>query len=58
MLRAALETADLEKALAELKATGWDGWECRLPLGWMGSVKRMQRVCDDAGVPMAVVSAR
>jgi sugar phosphate isomerase/epimerase len=48
---------DLEKALPELKRSGWDGWECRLPLDWMGSVKRMRQVCDDAGMPMAVMSA-
>ena len=48
---------DLVQALPELKKAGWDGWECRLPLDWMGSVKRMKQVCDDAGMPMAVMSA-
>ena len=27
---------DLEPALEALKAAGWDGWEGRLSLDWMG----------------------
>ncbi len=48
---------DLERALPMLKEAGWDGWECRLPLDWMGSVSRMRRICADAEMPMAVMGA-
>ncbi|MFH1567462.1 MAG: hypothetical protein ABIL09_05620, partial [Gemmatimonadota bacterium] len=48
---------DLERALPGLAAAGWDGWECRLPLDWMGPVSRMRRVCEAAGMPVAVMSA-
>ena len=48
---------DLPAALAELKAAGWDGWEGRLPLDWLGTPRRLRRVCDDAGMPMAVFTA-
>lgn len=48
---------DLERALPELARAGWNGWECRLPLDWMGPVSRMRRVCADAGMPVAVMGA-
>ena len=48
---------DLEKALTELVNAGWDGWECRLPLDWMGPPRRMKKLCDDIGMPMAVYTA-
>ncbi|MEE2657015.1 MAG: sugar phosphate isomerase/epimerase [Candidatus Latescibacterota bacterium] len=45
---------DLEKALPELKKAGWDGWEGRLPLDWLGPPSRLRRVCEDAEMPMMV----
>ena len=48
---------DLEPALDELKRAGWDGWECRLPLDWLGTPQRLRRVCQDAGMPMVVYTA-
>lgn len=48
---------DLEPALEELKKAGWDGWECRLPLDWLGSAARVRRICDNVGMPLAVYSA-
>jgi sugar phosphate isomerase/epimerase len=48
---------DLERALDELKKAGWDGWECRLPLDWLGTPARVRRVCDDAGMPLVVYTA-
>ena len=48
---------DLERALPELKKAGWDGWEGRLPLDWMGPPSRLRRVCEDAGMPMVVYTA-
>ncbi|MBT3343046.1 MAG: sugar phosphate isomerase/epimerase [Gemmatimonadetes bacterium] len=49
---------DLEQALPALAESGWDGWECRLPIEWMGPVSRMRRLCDEAGMPVAVMSAQ
>ena len=48
---------DLERALPALKAAGWDGWEGRLPLDWMGPASRLRRICDDADMPMCVFTA-
>ena len=48
---------DLPAALAELKKAGWDGWEGRLPLDWMGPPAHLKKVCDDAGMPLAVMTA-
>lgn len=48
---------DLDAGLAELKQAGWDGWEARLPLDWLGTPKRVRRVCADTGMPMAVYTA-
>jgi sugar phosphate isomerase/epimerase len=49
---------DLERALATLKEAGWDGWECRLPLDWLGTPSRVKRICDDAGMPICCFSAQ
>ena len=35
---------DLAKALPELKKAGWDGWEGRLSLDWLGPPKRLKQV--------------
>lgn len=48
---------DLPAALAALKTAGWDGWEGRLPLDWLGPPSRLRRVCADAGMPMLVYTA-
>ena len=48
---------DLERCLAELAEAGWDGWECRLPLDWLGPPARVRRICADAGMPLAVLTA-
>ena len=48
---------DLEKALPELKKAGWDGWEGRLPLDWLGPPKRLKQVCEDADMPLCVFTA-
>ena len=48
---------DLPAALAELKAAGWDGWEGRLPLDWLGTPRRVKQVCDETGMPLAVFTA-
>ncbi len=48
---------DLEPALEALKAAGWDGWEGRLSLDWMGPPKRLRRICANTGMPMTVYTA-
>ena len=48
---------DLEQALDELKQAGWDGWEARLPLDWLGTPQRLRRVCENAGLPLVVYTA-
>ena len=49
---------DLEQALEALKKSGWDGWECRLPLDWLGPAGRVRKICDNVGLPMAVYTAQ
>jgi sugar phosphate isomerase/epimerase len=48
---------DLEPALDALAEAGWDGWEGRLPLDWMGTPQRMRRICENAGMPLVVLTA-
>ena len=48
---------DLAKALPELKKAGWDGWEGRLPLDWLGPPQRLKQVCEDADMPLCVFTA-
>ncbi len=48
---------DLEPCLAAVKEAGWDGWECRLPLDWLGTPQRIRRICDNIGLPMVVYTA-
>jgi len=50
-------TPDLEPALEALNKAGWDGWEGRLPLDWLGTPARLRRICENAGMPMAVFTA-
>lgn len=48
---------DLEPALEALKAAGWDGWEGRLPLDWVGPPSRLRKICRNTGMPMAIFTA-
>jgi sugar phosphate isomerase/epimerase len=48
---------ELEPALAELKQAGWQGWEGRLPLDWLGAPSRLRRICDNVGLPLVVYTA-
>jgi sugar phosphate isomerase/epimerase len=48
---------DLPAALAALKKAGWDGWEGRLPLDWMGPPSSLRQVCEDADMPLLVYTA-
>jgi sugar phosphate isomerase/epimerase len=48
---------DLEPALEMLKEAGWEGWEGRLPLDWLGPARRVRRICENTGMPMAIYTA-
>ena len=48
---------DLEPGLESLAEVGWDGWEGRLSLNWMGTPSRIKRICDNTGMPLAVLTA-
>ncbi|HXF63174.1 MAG TPA: sugar phosphate isomerase/epimerase [Caldilineaceae bacterium] len=49
---------DLEPALAALKEAGWQGWEGRLPLDWLGTPARVRRVCQNTEMPLVVYTAQ
>jgi len=51
------QNPDLEAALTELKRAGWDGWEGRAPLDWLGTPKHLRKICEDTGMPLAVYTA-
>jgi sugar phosphate isomerase/epimerase len=51
------KTPDLEPALQELKKAGWDGWEGRLSLDWLGTPQRLRRICTNVGLPLTVYTA-
>ena len=48
---------DLEPALEALKEAGWDGWEGRLPLDWLGTPQGLRQVCANTDMPMVVYTA-
>lgn len=52
------QNPDLEPALEALAEAGWDGWEGRLSLDWMGPPKRLRRICENTGMPLAVLTAK
>lgn len=52
------QTPDFEELLTQLKAAGWDGWEMRQSLDWVGTPKHIRQVCDNVGLPIAAVTAR
>jgi inosose dehydratase len=51
------QTPDLEPLLVQLKEAGWDGWEMRQSLEWMGTPGRVRRICENVGLPVVVVTA-
>ncbi len=48
---------DLEQGLEELKKAGWDGWEGRLPLDWLGTPARLHQICRNTDMPLIVYTA-
>lgn len=49
------QAPELEKELEALRATGWDGWEARQPLDWLGTPARVRILCERFGVAVAAV---
>ena len=52
------QTPELEPLLTQIKEAGWDGWELRQSLDWLGTAKRVKQISDNVGLPVAVVTAR
>lgn len=48
--------AELEAHLGRLAETGWQGWETRESLDWLGTAGRVRRLCAAAGIEVAAVS--
>ena len=51
------QTPNLELLLTQIKEAGWHGWELRQSLNWLGTPKRVKQICDNVGLPVAVVTA-
>jgi sugar phosphate isomerase/epimerase len=49
------QTPDLERVLTAVREAGWEGWELRQSLDWLGSAQRVRRISLQAGLPVAVV---
>lgn len=49
------EAPHLERELAVLQEAGWDGWEVRQPLDWLGTPGRVRKLCERFGVEVAAV---
>ncbi|MEK7399265.1 MAG: sugar phosphate isomerase/epimerase [Candidatus Poribacteria bacterium] len=48
---------NFEEVLKMIKDTGWDGWEVRQSLDWLGPAKRLRNLSDNAGLDIACVTA-
>ncbi len=46
---------NLEEKLVTLRELGWDGWETRLSLDWLGPASRVKKLCTNANVQIAAV---
>ena len=46
---------DLAQELEALRTFGWDGWEARQPLDWLGTPQRVRRLCEAFGVEVAAI---
>ncbi len=51
-----METPDLERVLAQMRAAGWDGWELRTSLDWLGTPSRVRAISGAAGMPVCCVT--
>ncbi len=48
-------TPNIKSMLAEIKAAGWDGWEVRQSLDWLGSAGRINDLAAEVDLPVAAV---
>ncbi len=48
-------TPDLRSMLSDIREAGWDGWEVRQPLDWLGSAERINDIVAEVGLPVAAV---
>ena len=46
---------NLEQNLAHLREAGWEGWEARQSLDWLGSAQRVRQICNAAGIQVAAI---
>ena len=46
---------DLAQELEVLRTFGWDGWEARQPLDWLGTPQHVRRLCESSGVEVAAI---
>lgn len=46
---------DLEQLLESLYEHGWDGWESRQSLDWLGSAARVKDICNRTGVHVSAI---
>ena len=49
------ENPNLEQTLVQLREAGWDGWEARQSLDWLGSARRVTQICDAVGIQVAAI---
>ena len=49
------ENPNLEQTLVQLREAGWDGWEARQSLDWLGSARRVSQICDAVGIQVAAI---
>ncbi|MDP6114924.1 MAG: sugar phosphate isomerase/epimerase [Planctomycetota bacterium] len=50
------QNPDLEKVLTQVREAGWEGWEIRPSLDWLGTPSRIRRICDQTDMPVACVT--
>ena len=49
------QVPDLERELDALRTAGWDGWEARQSLDWLGTPDRVRRLCECFDVEVAAI---
>lgn len=47
----------IKDALQQIKDTGWQGWEVRQSLEWLGPAKQLRNLSDSIGLDIACVTA-
>ena len=47
----------IKDALQQIKDAGWQGWEVRQSLEWLGPAKQLRNLSDSIGLDIACVTA-